>query len=362
MELTIAEEILNAYGFEFKSTRLTKIGSGHINRTYLLSSKDETYILQNINTQVFKAPWVISNNIDQVAGYLKKTYPTYLFPAPIPTIDGSLMYRHENEYWRLLPFVTNTVAFDTLTDPIQAYEAAKQFGKLTRLLDHFDTSLLKPTIENFHNLKWRFEQFKLALHDASHTRRLIAKAEIENALTYDFLISDYESIQKRADFPDRPIHHDTKISNVLLSEKDNSGVCVIDLDTLMPGKFISDLGDMMRTYLCAFSENETDLTKISIRLPYFEATIKGYLSEMKGFLSETEKEVILFSGKYIIYMQAVRFLSDYLNGDIYFPITYQEQNLDRSKNQFKLLAEIYDNEHTLQDIIDKEMGNRKLGD
>lgn len=353
MELTVAEEILKAYGFELNSTKISKIGSGLINRTYLLSSKNETYILQNINTQVFTAPWIIANNISQVAGYLKDHYPSYLFPTPLPTNDGALMYHHENEYWRLLPFVANAVAFDTLTDPIQAYEAAKQFGKLTRLLDQFDTSLLKPTIQKFHDLKWRFEQFKLSLQHSSHTRRLSAKAAIENALAYEFLINDYDSFLQKADFPDRSIHHDTKISNVLLSDTDNSGICVIDLDTLMPGKFISDLGDMMRTYLCAFSENETDLTKISIRLPYFEAMIKGYLSEMKDILSETEKKLILFSGKYIIYMQAIRFLTDYLNGDIYFPITYQEQNLDRGKNQFKLLTELFENEQLLQLIIDK---------
>ena len=149
------------------------------------------------------------------------------------------------------------------------------------------------------------------------------------------------------------MHHDTKISNVLLNTFNFDGVCVIDLDTLMPGKFISDLGDMMRTYLCAFSENETDLNKINFRLEYFEATLKGYLSEMASILTDTEKELILFSGKYIIYMQALRFLTDYLNGSVYYPIAYPEQNLDRAKNQFKLLNELFENEKILQDIIEE---------
>lgn len=149
------------------------------------------------------------------------------------------------------------------------------------------------------------------------------------------------------------MHHDTKISNVLLNEEDNTGICVIDLDTLMPGKFISDLGDMMRTYLCAYAENETDLNKIKIRLPYFKATVEGYLSEMANILTPTEKELILFSGKYIIYMQALRFLTDYLNGSIYYPIAYPTQNLDRTKNQLKLLNELFENEKILQDIIEE---------
>ena len=143
-----------------------------------------------------------------------------------------------------------------------------------------------------------------------------------------------------------------KISNVLLDQHTNNGVCVIDLDTLMPGKFISDLGDMMRTYICAFSENETDLSKINIRFDYFKATVKGYLSEMASILTETEKELVLFAGKYIIYMQALRFLTDYLNGSIYYPIAYAEQNLDRAKNQFKLLSEVFEKDKILQDIIE----------
>ena len=353
MELGVNEEILMAYGFTYKTIKIQKIGSGHINRTYLLSTNaGAKYILQNINTNVFKDPYAIATNIKAVADELTLHHPDYLFPAPITTTSGRLMFNHNEEYWRLMPFVANTIAFDTVSEPKQAYEAAKQFGKLSRLLNHFNTSALKPTIKGFHDLIWRYEQFVEALNQSTTALKNNAQHEIEIALRHHFIVAYYHSYKNRNDFPDRVMHHDTKISNVLLDETDYHGVCVIDLDTLMPGKFMSDLGDMMRTYLCAFSENEKDLEKIKIRIPYFKATIEGYLSEMKSILTQTEKELVLFAGKYIIYIQALRFLTDYLNGSIYYPISYGEQNLDRTKNQFKLLSELFENEKILQDMIE----------
>ncbi len=355
MELIINEEILLAYGFTIQTVKLQQIVSGHINRTYLLTTQhNKKFILQQLNTFVFKDPHVIANNIKAVADYLKIYSPDYLFPAPISTLTGKFMFHleDEDEYWRLMPFVANTVAYETLSQTKQAYEAAKQFGKLSRLLNEFDTSLLTTTIADFHDLSWRYEQFTFSLDKSEKALKDKAVKEIQTALHHHFIVAYYKSYEKSKNFPDRVMHHDTKISNVLLAKETNDGVCVIDLDTLMPGKFFSDLGDMMRTYLCAFSENETDLSKINIRLAYFEATIKGYLSEMVNILTDTEKELILFSGKYMIYMQALRFLTDYLNGSIYYPVSYPEQNLDRAKNQFKLLSEYAENEKIMQDIIE----------
>ncbi|WP_199121069.1 phosphotransferase enzyme family protein [Pedobacter sp. ASV28] len=357
MELNVNEIILKAYGLTSKTTKLQKIGSGHINRTYLITNllTCEKYILQNINTNVFNDPSAIANNIKHVAEYLKQNYPDYLFPASVETLQGKPMAQNANEYWRLMPFVENTVAFDTLSKPKQAYEAAKQFGKLNRLLDNFDSTKLKPTILGFHDLKLRYDQFISSLNQSTEELKHNAQKEIETALNHHSILAHYSAFENKAEFPNRVMHHDTKISNVLLAKDTFEGICVIDLDTLMPGKFISDLGDMMRTYLCAFSENETDLSKITIRIPYFTAMINGYLSEMGDILTSTEKEMILFSGKYIIYMQALRFLTDYLNGNVYYPITYDGQNLDRCKNQFKLLDELIKNEKELQDIIEENL-------
>ena len=357
MELNLDSEVLGAYGFSKEDLDISQIGTGLINRTYLLSPLigGKKYILQNINTVVFKKPQAIANNLKSIADYLSRLYPDYLFIKPVPTLNGEEMYFFQNEYWRMLPYIPHTVSLDVLTEPQQAFEAAKQFGKLSRLLDQFDASGLEPTIEGFHDLGLRFEQFQSALNATSNELKQQAQSEIDDALNHRYILDYFQSYVLRSDFPDRVMHHDTKISNVLLNAQTDEGVCVIDLDTIMPGKFISDLGDMMRTYLCAFTENETDLNKIKIRLPYFEATIKGYLSEMKHILTQTEKELILFSGKYIIYMQALRFLTDFLNGNIYYPTAYLTQNLDRTKNQFKLLSDLIFREKELQDIIETHL-------
>lgn len=354
MELKVDEEILKAYGFTSTTIKLQQIGSGHINRTYLLLTEDgDKYVLQRLNTSVFTQPHLIASNLKKVSNELTSRYPFYLFPAPLPTKNGDLLATVEKEHWRLLPFVADAISFDALSDPKQAYEAAKQFGKLTRLLDKFDTSTLKPTIQRFHDLNLRYQQFIEATEQAQSHLKEFSANEIKNAISLKSIVQDYTYHLNNPDFPDRVIHHDTKISNVLLNEEDHTGVCVIDLDTLMGGKYISDVGDMMRTYLCEFSEDEKDLGKIKIRLPYFKATISGYLSEMAIILTPTEKKLILFSGKFIIYMQALRFLTDYLNGSVYYPISYDEHNLDRAKNQFKLLSELFKNEDTLQSIIDE---------
>ncbi len=353
MELTIDERVLNQYGLTKENVKIQRIGSGHINRTYLLINliSNGNYILQSINENVFTKPEIIASNVKSVARYLSIHFNDYLFPAPIETTTGKAMVELDGQYWRLSPFIGSSVALDTLTSPKQAYEAAKQFGKLSRLLDGFDANQLSPAIEGFHNLSLRYKQFTEAVENTEQHYLEKAANEVNAATKHREILAQFSIFSKRNDFPTRVMHHDTKISNVLLNEETFEGICVIDLDTLMPGKFISDLGDMMRTYLCEFSENETDLSKIKIRIPYFIAMMDGYLSEMGDILTNTEKEAIIFSGKYIIYMQALRFLADYLNGSKYYPIHYPEQNLDRAKNQFKLLEELIQNEEHLQEIV-----------
>ena len=349
------EKVLKAYGFAADQVSSRPFGAGHINSTYLISitGKDRQFILQSINQNVFKEPLIIAENVRLVGNYLKEHYPSYVFIGSIPTLSGDEMAFVDEIYWRLTNFVPNSIAYDTLSDPKQAYEAAEQFGRLSKLLDGFDASLLKPSIPGFHDLNLRYNQFKEALENAGAEVRSRASEQIEKALRHSFILDYFNSYKNSPDFPDRAMHHDTKISNMLFDKQTNEGICVIDLDTLMAGKFISDLGDMMRTYLCAYSENEPDIDKIFIRIEYFEAIVKGYLKEMGSILTSVEKDLIVFSGKYLIYMQALRFLADYLNGNIYYPITYPEQNLVRTVNQFKLLSEFFNKERILQDIVDK---------
>lgn len=357
MELNLNPEVLVAYGFKPENIQIKIIGTGLINRTFLLSpiGKADKYILQQINTTVFTRPEIIAQNIRLIADFLHQHHPEYLFINPIKTLKGDEMAVFGSQYWRLMPYIENSIALSVLTDENQAFEAAKQFGKLSRLLHHFEVARLTPSLPGFHDLALRYTQFTQALNEATESLKNQAAAEIEYAQNHFYLVKFYQSYLNSSDFPNRVMHHDTKISNVLLNESNFTGLCVIDLDTLMPGKFISDLGDMMRTYLCAYSENEVDLSKITIRIPFFEATLKGYLAEMKGILTDTEKELILFAGKYMIYMQALRFLTDFLRGNTYYPIDYPFQNLDRAKNQFKLLKEMTLNEQLLQRIINENL-------
>ena len=352
---TSISKVLKEYEIGTGQLSWRAYGTGHINATYLISveGREQQFILQSINQNVFKDPLIIAENVRLVGSYLRKHHPSYLFVGSIPTKDGEEMAFVDETYWRLTHFISNTIAYDTLSDPNQAMEAAEQFGRLSKLLDGFDPSLLKPSIPGFHDINHRYEQFKEALANAGPNLKESASEEIGKALRHSFIIDYFNSFRNSPDFPDRAMHHDTKISNMLFDKKTNKGVCVIDLDTLMAGKFISDLGDMMRTYLCAHSENEADLDKIFIRIDYFEAIIVGYLKEMGSILTATEKDLILFSGKFLIYMQALRFLTDYLNGNIYYPVVYPEQNLVRTANQFKLLSEFFNKEKILQSIVDK---------
>lgn len=333
------KEILRQYGITAEDISLQPLGSGLINHTWLVSTGEKKMVLQQINQQVFRKPEAIAYNIRLLAGYLQQMQPGYLFPAPVTTLTGEEMLLQDGRYYRLFPFVEGSHTIDVVSTPGQAYEAARQFGKFTHLLHGFDATRLQITLPDFHNLPLRYEQFKTSLRKADPQRMRIAGEEIA------FLKSQYpivdEYLARMKSFPVRVIHHDTKISNVLFDEQDK-GLCVIDLDTIMPGFFISDVGDMMRTCLCPVSEEEADATQINIRPDYYHAIVKGYGSEMNDVLTDEEKNSFLFAGKFMIYMQALRFLTDYLNNDIYYGSRYEGQNHVRARNQSVLLQRLTD--------------------
>jgi len=337
------DNILNAFGLSSVNYSITPFGSGLINATWKVSDGDDQYVLQRINKNVFKVPQDIANNLVQLESYLKETAPEYLFAAPMPTIHGAYLAEDDGDYYRLSPFIKNSHTVDFIGQDKQAYEAAKQFGKFTRLLKDFDPAMLKYTLADFHNLTLRVEQFKTALANAGKERLTQAAAEIlqieaniDIARTYDKLVNDKQ-------IPMRVIHHDTKINNILFDDND-CGLCVIDLDTVMPGYFISDVGDMMRTYLSPANEEEEDLAKVQINNDYFIAVYKGYMAEMGGTLTAAEKDLFIYSGKFMIYMQAIRFLTDFLNGDIYYHTQYAGHNLVRTQNQLTLLERYFEAE------------------
>lgn len=336
------KKVLQQYNISIDST-IETIGNGLINKTYkIITPSNDTYILQKINDKIFINPSAIAENIKNISKYLQQHYPNYLFTAAIDLPDGNSMLQLEGEgYYRLFPFIKNSLTNDVLINTQQAFEAAAQFGKFTKLLSDFDTTKLQITLPNFHNLQLRFKQFENSLQNGNSKRIEESKNEIEYLLAQSNIVQKYNSIIENKSFKTRVTHHDTKISNVLFNKNDIA-ICVIDLDTVMPGYFISDVGDMMRTYLCPVSEEETDFTKIIIRKNYYDAIVNGYLSQMKNELTSEEKRHFHFAGEYMMYMQAIRFLTDYLNDDVYYVAAYEKHNYNRAKNQIILLQQFMD--------------------
>ncbi len=315
-------------------------GNGLINYTWKIESKGgdgPKYILQKINQQIFKQPQDIAYNIRLVGSYLEKNFPDYLFASPCKTIWGEDLITWGDSYFRMFPFIAGSHTIDVVEKPQQAYEAAKQFGKFTKYLSGFNAEQLRITLPDFHNLTLRYQQFENALENGN-AERIKQSADLISAIKQNKrIVEEYEICKKK--FTLRVTHHDTKISNVLFDEIDK-GLCVIDLDTLMPGYFISDLGDMMRTYVCPVSEEEKDFLKIIIRKDFYDAVVSGYLSEMGAELSEFEKQHFSYAGEFMIYMQAIRFLTDHLNNDIYYGAKYEGHNFVRACNQITLLQRL----------------------
>lgn len=344
-------EILGSFGLVAEKYTIQKLNTGLINHTWKVTGESKAYILQQINSNVFKSPQDISDNILKIDNFLAEHAPDYLFVSPIAATTGEYLVQDgAGDFYRLTPYVSGSHTIDTVADRQQAFEAARQFGKFTRLLDGFDAATLKYTLPDFHNLALRFTQFKQAHEAATAERLATAKQAIADAYAQQHLVQTYQSIVADDNIPQRVIHHDTKISNVLF-DKNDAGLCVIDLDTVMPGYFISDLGDMMRTYLSPANEEEKDFDKVVVREDYFQAIIQGYFSEMAGALTDAEKELLLYAGKFMIYMQAIRFLADFLNGDIYYITSYPKQNLVRAQNQFVLLHKYSEAEKNFSKII-----------
>lgn len=347
------KRILESFGLRESEWECKEFGSGHINNTYRLENKTgDKLLLQRINHFVFKDPEAIAGNMRLAGDFLKASDPGYLFlHARRTTGGGDLYYDGEGAPWRILPYIDEAYSIDEVQEPEQARSAAQAFAVLTRKLAGLDPSLMRPTIPDFHNLELRYRQFREALERASEEKKADAAAEIAQCAAREHLVELYRELIANEGTRLRIMHHDTKINNVLFDCRTDSAKCPIDLDTLMPGYIFSDLGDMVRTYVSPVSEEETDLSRVCVRDEFYEALYEGYLSEMAGELSRYEKEHLSFAGKMLLYMQALRFLTDHLEGDVYYKIHYPGQNLNRSRNQLKILFGLEAREDAHKEMI-----------
>lgn len=330
--------IITSFGIDPDNFRIERIGSGYINQTYKLVGVD-SFILQRVNNYVFKQPELIANNLRIASDYLSKNHPDYRFLSGIKTTSGNeMVYDTEGFPWRLFPYIQNTMTVDSVETTHEAFEASRGFAQLTAKLSGCDASLFKPTIGRFHDLAWRFEQFETALENTTEARKNESHDAIALCKRFSHLATEFNSLVQNGGIQLRITHNDTKINNILFDKATQKAVCVIDLDTLMPGYFIYDLGDMVRTFVSPVSEEEKDLTKIVVREDVYQALLEGYLSQMKDSLNDVEKTRIPFAGMMMTYIMALRMLTDFLNGNIYYQITYPEQNLVRARNQLQLLT------------------------
>lgn len=330
-------KILREYTIESENFTANPFGNGLINSTFLVTTNSGKYILQKINTDVFTKPEIIASNLELAGNYLTNTAPDYLFIKPIKTIGKQPYAKLNDSFYRLTSFVENSYSINTIEQPEQAFMAAKAFAKLTKQLDGINTQQFKATIPEFHNLSFRFYKFTQSIDQATPTRKQEAKNLIANFLSRKNIVTTYEELSTNPQMPTRILHHDTKINNVLFDKTTGEAIAVCDLDTLMPGLIISDIGDMFRTSLSALAEDATDYEKITIREEIYKAIYDGYLTELADVLTETELNYLNFGGEFMIYMQGLRFLTDYLNGDVYYPVNHPNHNFERATNQWFLL-------------------------
>lgn len=343
-------KILSIYGCSNNAFAVA-FGNGLINNTWMVEDGNESFILQKINTNIFKHPEYISENIHLIANYLSIHQPQYYFLTPCKTISGEdLVFIEGDGYYRMFPFIKNSHTVDVAENANQTFEAAKKFGELSKLLKDFPAGNLKITLPDFHNLSLRYKDFSAAKKSGIKERIAKAHEQIDFLDRYKNIVDEFEKIKSSTHFKIRVTHHDTKINNVLFNDEEK-GICVIDLDTLMPGYFISDVGDMIRTCIPNVNEEEKNISEIQIREEIFVALAEGYLSEMHNELSEEELNNFVYAGKFMIYMQALRFLSDYLHNDVYYGTAYPDQNFYRAANQTQLLKLLIDNEEKFSKIV-----------
>jgi thiamine kinase-like enzyme len=332
---------------------------GLINDTYIAAyetsqGKIQKYICQKINQSVFTKPKEVMENISLVTDFVHqkaKSGESHLLLQK--TKNGEPYHLDGNgDFWRMYNFIKDSTTFNTAQSPQQAYEAAYAFGNFQSMISELDPNKLHKTIPHFHNTPIRYETFLDALAKDEHNRALSCKKVIDAIQAREHYCDVFMKMGRENIMPDRISHNDTKLNNVLFDTNNGRALCVIDLDTVMPGQSLFDFGDLVRTATSPTDEDEVDLSKIKLQMPLFEAIARGYHESTKSFLSQIEKENMVFAGKLITYEVAIRFLTDYLVGDEYFKISYERQNRNRSKAQMRLVECIEEQEEQMNRFVE----------
>lgn len=364
----IRKEILQEAAEHFKLqgtiVECEPYGSGHINDTFRLILDDgeqqNYYILQRMNKSIFTKPLELMDNISNVTAWLRKKIEENGGDPERETLnlaestDGRSFYvDSEGEYWRVYLFISGATSFDQVEDENDFYQSAVAFGHFQGLLADYPAHTLHETIVNFHNTVDRFAKFKGAVEADAAERAAQVQEEIQFVLDREALAHTLCDLQESGEMPLRVTHNDTKLNNIMIDDKTGKAICVIDLDTVMPGLSVNDFGDSIRFGASTAAEDEQDLSKVSFDLHLYEVYTKGFIEGCGGALTEKELDMLPMGAILMTFECGMRFLTDYLEGDHYFKIHREGHNLDRCRTQFKLVKEMEEKLPQMRAIVDK---------
>ncbi len=345
------QNVLDGFQIDGQIIFAERYGSGHINDTRRIvvenEGKTREYILQKINKKVFKNPVELMDNYVAVTKYLREGIiarggdPERETLNVIKTRDGKNCFVDENgDYWRLVLFVTDSVSYDKVERPEQFYDSAVAFGNFQYLLRNFPAHTLNETIVNFHNTPDRYRQLMDAVKADKYGRLSEVEADVEFARAREEFAKTLEIAHAEGKLPLKVTHNDTKLNNILFDKASGKPLCVIDLDTIMPGYSVNDFGDSIRFGATTALEDESDLSKVNFDISLYELYVKGFIEGAKGGLTEGELDLLPIGAIMMTFECGMRFLADYLSGDTYFRTSRPGQNLDRARNQFKLVSDM----------------------
>ena len=359
------ENIGRRFSIEGEFVSAVMYGTGHIHdsyaATYNIHGQQRRFLFQWINQHVFKDPAAVMSNVSRVTAHLRSKVEAQGSGEVgrrnltlVPTREGNTYWHDgDDEYWRVYEFIEGAQSYEVVRSPDHAEACARAYGHFQRLLDDLPGPRLIETILEFHHTPSRYRTFEEAIAKDLAGRASSVRREIDFALARKELSTRLVDAQSRGEIPERVVHNDTKASNVLIDDTTGEGICVVDLDTVMPGVALYDFGDMVRAGTNPAAEDETNLDLVNMQLPLFEALVKGYLSSAGGFLVPAELAQLAFSGLLITLQQGVRFLTDHLEDDHYFRTTRENHNLDRARTQFKLVESMEAQAEQMEVVIAK---------
>lgn len=355
----LTSELVKNFKIDGELVNQQEIDTGHINNTFVVTVAEEDgllekYTFQVINTNVFKDPWSLMENTRMVTEHIREKLvkrninPQRRVLEFIQAENGSYLYcDDEGKYWRAYRFVQNACSYDQTKDMFIIESAGKTFGRFQKYLADFPIEKLTETIPGFHDTRQRFGVFKEAFFKDSHNRAKGCMETIEKVLSREKFASYFMEMLDNQEIPLRVTHNDTKFNNVLIDNETHKGVCVIDLDTVMPGLSVFDFGDAIRFAANTAAEDEPDLNKVHLDMEVFDAFAKGFIGSVKESLTKTEIINMHFGAMMMTFEVGMRFLTDYLEGDVYFKTKYPEHNLVRARCQIKLFEEMWDRQEEM---------------